>query len=69
MFLTTSYANVKERVRHGILETEEECTEAYAWEHNRFVNAEAWEYVDDVLDTAATDRYHGREKLQSVIFG
>lgn len=69
MFLTTSYADVEERVRHGVLEPEEEWTEADAWKYNRFVNAEAWEYVNDVLDTAANDRYHGREKLESVMFG
>lgn len=68
-FLTSSYADYDERLKHGIPKPEEDWTEEDKWkdEENRHVVTEDWEYLDDVWDAAISYKFHGGGKLKKML--
>lgn len=68
-FLTSTYADYDERLKHGTPKPEEDCTEEDEWkdEGNGLVNTEDWEYLDDVWDTVISYKFHGSVKLKEML--
>lgn len=68
-FLTSTYADYDERLKHGIPKPKEAWTEADEWkdEEDGHVNMEDWEYLDDVWDAAFSDKFHGGAKLKEIL--
>lgn len=68
-FLTSTYADYDERLKHGIPKPEEDWTEEDEWkdEENGHVNTEDWEYLDDVWDAVISYKFHGSVKLKEML--
>ena len=68
-FLTSSYADHDERLKHGIPKPEEDWTEEDEWEEeeNGHVNTEDWKYLDDILDAALAHKFHDDSKLKEML--
>jgi len=68
-FLTSSYADYDERLKHGIPKPAEDWTEEDKWkdEENRHVVTEDWEYLDDIWDAAISHKFHGSVKLKQML--